>query len=201
MCLGTCPVYSVTLKRSRSAVYVGSRYVDWVGEYRAVLRRADFGVIAHAVAMLVADAPPPVDSIRLVRSAMEELSEGDRLILEARFGFGGEPPRTPDDVAHEFGLSKEEVRRLEQRVLRAARIPSRPTDQPRRSASVRLGEEVRVLPDHAPIAHICRLVDDLAATLLWRSVDESSTIPPVLGSPQTAPTWQEPHWTQRNGTW
>lgn len=34
-CYGTCPVYKVTLRRDGSATFIGSRYVEKIGTYKA----------------------------------------------------------------------------------------------------------------------------------------------------------------------
>ena len=48
-----------------------------------------------------------------VRVALQRLPEGERRVLELRFGFDGEQ-QTLDAIARELGLSRERVRQLEQ---------------------------------------------------------------------------------------
>lgn len=40
-CFGTCPVYSVTLRRDGTATYVGKNYVERMGTYKGTVRQFD----------------------------------------------------------------------------------------------------------------------------------------------------------------
>ena len=51
-----------------------------------------------------------------LRRTLERLPERDRRILELRFGFEGRP-QTFETIGHEFGLTRERVRQLEERAL------------------------------------------------------------------------------------
>jgi hypothetical protein len=51
-CYGTCPVYSLTLRRDGKAVFVGEHFVDMLGEHNARFDSSDFGTLALAVAQL-----------------------------------------------------------------------------------------------------------------------------------------------------
>ena len=68
------------------------------------------------------EAPDPFDeaeqSLRseAVRKALDALPERDRRILEARFGFHGEP-QTLDAVGVELDLTRERIRQLERQAL------------------------------------------------------------------------------------
>ena len=53
-----------------------------------------------------------------VRSALSELPERERRILELRFGFG-EEPLSLEAIAREIGMTRERVRQLESKALRA----------------------------------------------------------------------------------
>jgi RNA polymerase primary sigma factor len=53
-----------------------------------------------------------------LREALENLSYRDRRIIELRHGLWGEHPRTLDEVARAFGLTRERVRQLEAGGLR-----------------------------------------------------------------------------------
>jgi RNA polymerase primary sigma factor len=68
-----------------------------------------------------ADLPPDVASAHLLeddlREAMSTLPERDAHILAARFGLGGQAPKTLEVVAGELGLTRERVRQLEVRAL------------------------------------------------------------------------------------
>ena len=68
-----------------------------------------------------ADLPPDVAAAALLvadlREAMASLPERDAHILAARFGLGGQAPKTLEVVAGELGLTRERVRQLEVRAL------------------------------------------------------------------------------------
>jgi RNA polymerase primary sigma factor len=53
-----------------------------------------------------------------LREALESLPYRDRRIIELRHGLWGEHPRTLDEVARGFGLTRERVRQLETSALR-----------------------------------------------------------------------------------
>jgi RNA polymerase primary sigma factor len=54
---------------------------------------------------------------RLVREALADLPERERLVLAARFGFDG-PSRTLEEIGSLVGVTRERVRQLEQQGLR-----------------------------------------------------------------------------------
>lgn len=68
-----------------------------------------------------ADLPPDVAAAALLvadlHEAMDSLPERDAHILAARFGLGGQAPKTLEVVAGELGLTRERVRQLEVRAL------------------------------------------------------------------------------------
>jgi RNA polymerase primary sigma factor len=53
-----------------------------------------------------------------LNEVLEQLSYRDRRIVELRFGIGGEQPRTLDQVAKLFGLTRERTRQIEEAALR-----------------------------------------------------------------------------------
>jgi RNA polymerase primary sigma factor len=53
-----------------------------------------------------------------LHDVLEHLSYRDRRIVELRFGIGGEQPRTLDQVAKLFGLTRERTRQIEEAALR-----------------------------------------------------------------------------------
>jgi len=57
------------------------------------------------------------DAERLLRIADRELTARERRILEARYGLGGEDPRTLREVGEELGLTPQRVAQLEQHAL------------------------------------------------------------------------------------
>jgi RNA polymerase primary sigma factor len=50
--------------------------------------------------------------------ALQALNDRMRHVLELRFGLGGEPPKTLEEVGTELGVTRERVRQLESRALR-----------------------------------------------------------------------------------
>ena len=54
---------------------------------------------------------------KLLRSAVEELSERERVIIEMRFGLVGEEEMTQKEVADALGISQSYISRLEKRII------------------------------------------------------------------------------------
>jgi RNA polymerase primary sigma factor len=75
-------------------------------------------------ALLPQDGPSPFDELEVelaeksIRKALERLDERGRLVIELRFGIGGQEPLPLREVAKRLGLSAEGVRKLERRALR-----------------------------------------------------------------------------------
>lgn len=57
------------------------------------------------------------DERRILYSCMDDLSERERLIMNMRFGMGGEKEHTQKEVADELGISQSYISRLEKRIL------------------------------------------------------------------------------------
>jgi RNA polymerase primary sigma factor len=55
---------------------------------------------------------------RGLREALENLSYRERRIIELRWGLGGEQPRTLDEVARTFGVTRERTRQIEEGAIR-----------------------------------------------------------------------------------
>jgi RNA polymerase primary sigma factor len=56
-----------------------------------------------------------------IRQLLDHLPPREQKVLRLRFGLGGEPPRTLEDIADQFGISHERVRQLERRALQKLR--------------------------------------------------------------------------------
>ena len=54
---------------------------------------------------------------RLVRTAVEELSPRERVIIEMRYGLGGQRELTQKEVADTLGISQSYISRLEKKIM------------------------------------------------------------------------------------
>jgi len=76
-----------------------------------------------------ADIPPPVDVVldgqlrEQLYDALQQLPLRERRIIDLRFGLTDGDPRTLQEIAEEFGLSRERIRQIEGEVLRKLRHP------------------------------------------------------------------------------
>lgn len=57
------------------------------------------------------------DERRILYECMAELSDRERLIMNMRFGMGGEEEKTQKEVADELGISQSYISRLEKRII------------------------------------------------------------------------------------
>lgn len=75
------------------------------------------------------EAPQPDQVARLeivrttIRQAVDTLPPRERKIVELRFGLNNDDPHTLEDIGHEFGISRERVRQLQNSAL--SRLRSR----------------------------------------------------------------------------
>ena len=53
-----------------------------------------------------------------LRDALESLSYRERSVLELRFGLGGEPPCTLDEIGRTFNITRERIRQIENQSLK-----------------------------------------------------------------------------------
>jgi RNA polymerase primary sigma factor len=53
-----------------------------------------------------------------LRDALERLSYRERRVLELRFGLGGEPPCTLDEIGRTFNITRERIRQIESQSLK-----------------------------------------------------------------------------------
>ncbi len=57
------------------------------------------------------------DEKRILYECMDDLSDRERLIMNMRFGMGGEKEHTQKEVADELGISQSYISRLEKRII------------------------------------------------------------------------------------
>jgi len=75
------------------------------------------------------DIPPPVDVVldaqlsEQLNDALRKLPPRERRIIDLRFGLTDGDPRTLQEIAEEFDLSRERIRQIEGEVLRKLRHP------------------------------------------------------------------------------
>ena len=75
------------------------------------------------------DIPPPVDVVldgqlrEQLCDALQKLPDRERRIIDLRFGLTDGDPRTLQEIAEEFKLSRERIRQIEGEVLRKLRHP------------------------------------------------------------------------------
>jgi RNA polymerase primary sigma factor len=75
------------------------------------------------------DIPPPVDVVldgqlrEQLYDALAKLPHRERRIIDLRFGLSDGDPRTLQEIAEEFNLSRERIRQIEGEVLRKLRHP------------------------------------------------------------------------------
>ena len=55
---------------------------------------------------------------KLLFAAMRKLSARERIIMETRFGLGGQEEKTQKEVAEMLGISQSYISRLEKRIIR-----------------------------------------------------------------------------------
>jgi RNA polymerase primary sigma factor len=60
----------------------------------------------------------------VLQTAIRELPEAERNVIEMRFGAGDEPPQTLSQAGRKLGVSTERARQIEERALR--RLSQRP---------------------------------------------------------------------------
>ena len=60
-----------------------------------------------------------------VEDVLETLSEREARVLQLRFGLEDGRNRTLEEVGHDFGVTRERIRRIEAKALRKLRHPNR----------------------------------------------------------------------------
>ena len=79
----------------------------------------DLGVVDPAETVAQDDAISRIDAV------LSELGERERTVLVLRFGLGGQPPQTFEEIGQQLGVTRERVRQMQQRALDRLRHPSR----------------------------------------------------------------------------
>jgi RNA polymerase primary sigma factor len=89
------------------------------------------GTIADLVGDVLAQDPEEAGQHAILRygvaNVLATLNEREARVLQLRFGLGSERQHTLDEVAVEFGVSRERIRQIEGKALRKLRHPSRST--------------------------------------------------------------------------
>jgi RNA polymerase primary sigma factor len=86
----------------------GLRLIDLISQSSSVEEEAEANLLADDVHEL-----------------LDDLTDRERLIITERFGLDGRPPRTLETIGQELGLTRERVRQIEARTLKALRHPSK----------------------------------------------------------------------------
>ena len=60
-----------------------------------------------------------------VASALDELAERERGVLELRYGLSGQEPRTLEEIGELYGVTRERIRQIEKKTLAKLRHPAR----------------------------------------------------------------------------
>jgi len=60
-----------------------------------------------------------------ILKVLDSLDAREAKVLEFRFGLGGQPPKTLEEVGRVFGVTRERIRQIEAKALRKLRHPSR----------------------------------------------------------------------------
>ena len=60
-----------------------------------------------------------------ILKVLDSLDVREAKVLELRFGLGGQPPKTLEEVGKVFGVTRERIRQIEAKALRKLRHPSR----------------------------------------------------------------------------
>ena len=197
-CYGTCPVYTVRLRREGPAEFIGEYFVDLVGPHEAELEPGSFDDLARAV-MFLGRGPIARDVAfrqlrRQMEAALDWLTGLERRVLQLRFGLEDGHPRTLDEVSHEFNVTSERIRQIEARALRNVR-PGVVLDASTTTVWV-LRRRRRIAIEPATMHRIATLIDAAATDLAWHGLDgaraDASGLPPM----QMA-QGEHRHWTQR----
>jgi RNA polymerase primary sigma factor len=85
-------------------------------------------IIADANAAAPFDHLIKANDLALAREALARLDERESRILVLRFGLGDKPPKTLEEVGHEFGVTRERIRQLEGLALKKLRAAMQKRD-------------------------------------------------------------------------
>src|SRR5918912_712343 len=113
-----------------------------------------------------------------LREALENLSYRERRVLELRYGLGGEHPRTLDEVARTFNVTRERIRQIENQSLK--KLQSLAEAQKRRHGKLEPIEDMEPLrPEDTEntLFHMLTEESKLEAFRAEREIDFSYSIP------------------------
>lgn len=124
------PTLAELAEASRIPVAEVSALLDWDVEPISYQTPLGEGLADISELIMDDDLPQPDEcaALALRRSDitfhLDALPTRERMILEARFGFNGEQPRTLDQIAVREGVTRERIRQIEKRALAKMRVPA-----------------------------------------------------------------------------
>jgi RNA polymerase primary sigma factor len=82
----------------------------------------DNGELGQSIADEQAESPYERAAATLTREALRQvlgnLSDRDRRVIELRYGFDGQPPRTLEEIGRTFNLTRERIRQIESQSIK-----------------------------------------------------------------------------------
>lgn len=61
----------------------------------------------------------------IIKEVLSTLTEKEQKILTMRFGLNGEEPQTLENIGHEFKITRERIRQIQEKALEKMRKPAR----------------------------------------------------------------------------
>jgi len=149
--LGRDPTLSEMAKKMQwsarqvKAVMEASEAAKGIGSLGAAIDNSEDGDITLEDTIVDAEANSPENLLSVLKlhdelnSALLQIGERERMILEYRYGLTGKKPMTLEEIGKKMSLSRERVRQIEERaILRLRRVTQRMglveiNDQPQRA--------------------------------------------------------------------
>lgn len=89
-------------------------------------RRVNLGAFVAAAVVSPEDVVVDLESRRVVRDVVRALEPRQRAIIERRFGLGGRKVETLEEIAVDFGVTRERIRQIEAKALKVLCARARP---------------------------------------------------------------------------